>query len=304
MRKTGMHQTMSVFISHSSKDITRALQIERELKKSGLPVWLDKSSIRLGVLLRNELQSAIKNSRVVVLLWSKAASKSRWVKAEIMTAFHLNRFILLYMCDNTEPPYFLQNAVYRDLQQAKADWPKELYRNIKEAPKAANAVPPFMASQNTKLQKAIQVINQKQHELFDLLDKGNLKGAIALQRIIDNNIKAAKKAWPYDATILNLAGYHYKNAYMLKYDAQIQAGRPPKNRLLQQAERFFFDSLFVNPYDYTSLNGLGSILIYERDIEAAEFFVRRSINLAKQDGVSYEEAKHDLKVIQLFKSKS
>jgi len=292
---------MNVFISHSSKQEAKALQLERELTKNGLKVWLDKSSIRLGVLLRNELQNAIKNSRGVVLLWSKAASKSRWVKAEIMTAFHLNRFILLYLCDNTRPPYFLQNDVYRDLLRSKPGWAKELYRNIKQAPKAANAVPPFMYSQDSKLQKAIKVINQKQHELFDHLEKGNIKGATALQKILDKNVLAAKKTWPFDSTVLNLAGYHYKNTYMLRYDAQIQAGRPPKNRLLEKAESFFFDSLFVNPYDYFSLNGLGSILFYERDIEAAEFFVRRAINLAKQDGVDYSEAKHDLELIRLFK---
>src|SRR4030095_10886064 len=284
-------QVMNVFISHSSKEATIALQIEKELKKHGLQVWLDKSSIRLGVLLRNELQSAIKNSRVVVLLWSRAASRSRWVKAEIMTAFHLKRFILLYRCDNTNPPYFLQNTVYRDLQQRNADWAKELYRNIIQAPRTANIVPAFVASQNIKLQKAINTINIKQHELFDDLDKGNLKQAKKLQKLLDNYIKTAIKTWPYDSTILNLAGYHCKNAYMLKFDAQIQAGQPPQNILLEKAESFFFDSLFVNPYDYTSLNGLGSILFYERDLEAAEFFVNRAISLSRKDGVNYHEAK-------------
>ena len=292
---------MHVFISHSSKQAAIALQIEKQLKKKGVRVWLDKSSIRFGVLLRDELQSAIKNSRVVMLLWSKAASKSRWVKAEVMTAFHLNRFILLYMCDNTSPPYFLQNSVYGYLQLPKADWAKELYRNLKQAPNSANVVPPFMDSQNTRLEKAIKVINEKQHELFDRLDKGNSKGAIALQKLIDKKIKTAIKTWRYDSTILNLAGYHYKNAYMLKFDAQIQAGRPPKNTLLIKAESFFFESLFVNPHDYTSLNGLGSILVYERDIAAAEFFVNRAINLAKKDGVNYQEAKHDMKLIKLFR---
>jgi len=223
------------------------------------------------------------------------------VKAEIMTAFHLNRFILLYRCDKTNPPYFLQNTVYRDLQQPNADWAKELYRNIIHAPRTANIVPAFVASQNIKLQKAINAINTKQHELFDELDNGNLKRAKALQKLIGNYINTSIKTWPYDSTILNLAGYHFKNAYMLKFDAQIQAGQPPKNILLEKAERFFFDSLFINPYDYTSLNGLGSILFYERDLEAAEFFVNRAIGLSKKDGVNYIEAKQDLKLIRFFK---
>ncbi len=64
---------MDAFISHASKDVTVAARIEELLEEDGLTVWLDHSEIRLGVLLRKELQTAIKNSRVLVLLWSKAA---------------------------------------------------------------------------------------------------------------------------------------------------------------------------------------------------------------------------------------
>ena len=101
--------------------------------------------------------------------------------------------------------------------------------------------------------------------------------------------------------VLNLSGYHHKNAYMLKHWAAIQAGRPPKDRLLERAERFFFEALFVNPNDYSALNGLGSILIFERDLDAAEFFIRQAIALAGQHGIDYSEAKHDLAMILAFK---
>ena len=111
----------------------------------------------------------------------------------------------------------------------------------------------------------------------------------------------AEKAWPLELMILNLAGYHRKNAYMLKHWAAIQAGRPPNNRLLARAERFFFEALFVDPKEYSALNGLGSILIFERDLDAAEFFIRRAIALAEQNEVSYTAAQHDLAMIHAFK---
>jgi len=71
--------------------------------------------------------------------------------------------------------------------------------------------------------------------------------------------------------------------------------------LIERAERFFFEALFVNPNDYSALNGLGSILIFERDLEAAEFFIHRAIALAKQDGIDYAAAKHDLAMVLAFK---
>ena len=45
--------------------------------------------------------------------------------------------------------------------------------------------------------------------------------------------------------------------------------------LLLEAERLFFEALFVDPLERSALNGLGSILIYELELDAADFFVRR-----------------------------
>jgi hypothetical protein len=49
------------------------------------------------------------------------------------------------------------------------------------------------------------------------------------------------------------------------------------------------------------LNGVGSILSLERELDAAEFFVRRAIELAGGSG-HYPEADDDLKNILHFKS--
>lgn len=47
------------------------------------------------------------------------------------------------------------------------------------------------------------------------------------------------------------------------------AGRAPKDPLLNQGERHFFDALCVDPSDPSALNGLGSILMFERELDAA-----------------------------------
>jgi tetratricopeptide (TPR) repeat protein len=292
---------MDAFISHSSKDTVLAARTEELLEEDGLKVWLDHSEIRLGALLRPELQTAIKNSRVLVLLWSQAAAKSRWVAAEVMTAFHLNRFTLACVRGNLELPYFLQNTIYLKLQLRKTDWAEHLRRAVREAPDAANDVPTMMARQSQELQDAIHRIVQGQMEVTNHLANGDLRGAKEKQQLVDRITVDAKKAWPLESTVLNLAGYHHKNAYLLKHWPAIQAGRPPKDRLLMLAESCFFKALFVNPNDYGALNGLGSILILGRDLEAAEFFIRRAIALAEQAGINYPAAEHDLATILAFK---
>lgn len=110
---------LNAFISHASKDSRFAAQLVGALELDGLKAWIDHSDVRFGVLLRNELQSAIRNCRVLVLVWSKAASISRWVMAEMLTAFHCNRFIIPCVLDRTQLPQFLQNTAYLDRRRDK-----------------------------------------------------------------------------------------------------------------------------------------------------------------------------------------
>ena len=124
-----------------------AVQIEEALEDDGLQVWLDHLENRLGALLRRELQTAIKNSHILILLWSKAAAKSRWVAAEVLTAFHLDRFIVACVYDNTPLPYFLQNTIHLNLQGCKAHWGDRLRRAVRESPGAANEIPTLMSRQ-------------------------------------------------------------------------------------------------------------------------------------------------------------
>ena len=103
--------------------------------------------------------------------------------------------------------------------------------------------------------------------------------------------------------ILNLLGYQCKNDYMFAHWGEIQAGRAPRDPLLYQGEQKFFKALCVDPSDVSGVNGLGSILILERELDAAEFFVRRAIDLTKVEGGDYMAAEHDLKLILTYKRK-
>ncbi len=294
---------MDAFISHSSTDAALAGRVERALERDGLAAWLDSTEIRVGTLLRDELQAAIKQSRAVVLLWSKSAARSRWVAAEILTAFHLNRFIIACVLDNARLPQFLENTIYLDFRRDEKRQLKTLCRAVREAPRRANALQRVMSARSPELRELTDTIARGQLHELTLLGQWNLDGAREVHALVDDVLRPAEKKWRLDATLLKLAGYHRKNTYMLKHWDAVNAGRAPKDRLLVRAERFFFDTLFVNPADYESLNGLGSILIYERDLDAALFFINRAILLAKRAGVDYAEAKHDRDLILRFKPK-
>lgn len=293
---------MDAFISHSSKNRAIASRLEGALEATGLKVWLDDSEIKLGVLLGQELQSSIRKCRALVLLWSTPASESRWVNSEWLSAFHQNRFILPCVLDAAPLPQCLQNSVFLPLPQVTQAAAERLAQSIRDAPRSANPLAPVMRSESAALKQAIADIARGQGAMTDQLLRREPGPAADVQRLLDTVMAEATRKWPLDPMIANLSGYHVKNAYMLKHWDAIQAGRAPRDPLLDQAEQRFFEALFIDPGDPSALNGLGSILTFQRDLHAAEFFIRAAIAAAKKRGMaSYPAAEHDLALVRRYK---
>ena len=287
----------NVFVSHSSATAAAAARIEQAFVAAGFDAWLDNSDLGLGVQLRPELYDAIRNSRVIVLVWSEPASRSRWVSAEILTAFHMDRFILPCVTDDTPLPQFFGHPVYLDLRTAGDDALARLVRAAQAAPDSANPVPPVIASPSDGLLRACDRLAAGQAKVNDALGKRRLAAATRAQQALDAPMADAEARWRFDLTVLNLGGYHRKNAYMVKHWDQIQAGRPPKDPLLLEAERRFFEAALVDPKDLSAINGLASVLIFELELDIAAFFNDRALTLARQAGVTYDAAEQDKALI-------
>jgi hypothetical protein len=113
-----------------------------------------------------------------------------------------------------------------------------------------------------------------------------------------------RKLAPLHPMVLNLSGYQCKNDYMFEHWGAIKVGRAPKDPLLDRGERYFFEGLCVCPTDENAINGLGSILFYQRELDAAEFFQRRALDIHfRRTGKVYDAAKHDLEMVLDWKRK-
>ena len=292
-------QHFDAFISHASKDGQFVAQLVETLDDDGLKAWIDHADVRYGALLRNALQSAIRKCRVLVLVWSKAASNSRWVMAEMFTALHSGRFIIPCVLDSTPLPQFLENTAWLDRRRDKASLGKKLSAEIRRSPRGGNKFAPFIAGANREVDDAVMSLAKAQAAELEALLHDRAKAA-KLHEAVDASLKVFEKAYPFQPMILGVAGYHRKNAYMGRHWDAIQAGQAPKDSLLEEAERYFFKVLCFKPFDPSSLNGLGSVLFLERELDAAEFFVRRAIKL---QGGHYPEAEHDLRMILYYKAR-
>ena len=268
--------------SVTSVNLEDAKQIEAALNTQGFDVWLDDSDIRVGVLLGKELLKAIEASRAVVLIWSEAAKNSAWVTTEILAAFHLNRFILPYTLDATEFTQLLSRSIHGDLRKERAATLTKLAQDVKRAPLSRNEFPGVTAYQPPELKNTFRELNNAQMAVLDRIGANDLVDAERLQQELDIKMRAAELRWKVDPMILSLAGYHRKNAYMIKHWEEYSAGRFPKDTLLDEGRSRFFETLLINPIDYGALNGLGNILLFQGELDAAEFsWAARSIALKK-----------------------
>ena len=76
---------MRAFLSHSSEDKEIIVGVQSELEPDS--TWLDRAEIEWGDLFLEKIAEGIKQATDFVLFWSKAASKSEWVRIEINMAF-------------------------------------------------------------------------------------------------------------------------------------------------------------------------------------------------------------------------
>ena len=292
------------FISHSSQDKPQVRRLTALLSARRLKPWIDQTGVQFGGLLRNGLQDAIAASKSFVLVWSKPASRSRWVIAELLTAFHLGRFIIPCVLDGTRVPQFLRNTAYLDRKRDGRRLGEMLVAAVREVPDARTPIMPFVAAERAEVIALVNAIARAQYDEITNLRPGHFDESRTIHAAVDKQVAAALERFPLEATVLNVAGYHYKNAYMSRHYEAIQAGQPPPDRVLQKAERYFFRALIADPNNAEALNGVGNVLFFEGELDAAEFFHRCALKSAKQQGFHYAEAQHDLNLVRSFKKRS
>lgn len=260
-RKGSRPLGFDAFFSHASREAVNAKRLIRALKADSQAAWIDSKNVGAGTLLRPELHDAIRDSRVFVLA--------------------------------TPLPQFLGNALYLDRKRAGARLGRELASAVRNAPPGPTKVAPVILGRTKEIEELCEQIGAGQYRIMAQITV-DLAAAEKANNEFSAHLQMLHNLAPGDPLVVSLLAYQFKNTYMIKYWLPIQAGRAPKDRLLARAERHFFDVLCINPSDENAINGLGTVLFFERELEAAAFFQRRAVALAKKRGLDYTAAKSDL----------
>lgn len=98
-----------VFISYSRNDASFAKLLSQQLNKAGYTTWVDKENIRAGRLWADEIENAIRGCDAFVVVASKEAVSSSWVRREIEYANREQKRIFpVLVGDAVELPPLLQ----------------------------------------------------------------------------------------------------------------------------------------------------------------------------------------------------
>jgi hypothetical protein len=92
-----------VFISYSKEDRDTADRIAFVLLTRNIGCWIDHRDIKPGDIWPSHIPEAIEKSQVVVLIFSAAANRSKWVEREINHAFTEHKTIIPFRIGNVTP---------------------------------------------------------------------------------------------------------------------------------------------------------------------------------------------------------
>jgi hypothetical protein len=100
-----MHE---VFISYSRHDSDAANALADTLCNAGLSVWLDRNAIQEGDAFDTQIEEAIAQTNVVIVIWSAHSVKSHWVRAEAAYALGKHKLLPISVDQSDPPLQFMQ----------------------------------------------------------------------------------------------------------------------------------------------------------------------------------------------------
>lgn len=110
-----------IFISHSSRDKTAALQLAKILNYCSADVWLDNWELEVGQSLNTEIARAMDEARYIAILITENYNQTVWTKTEYKKALAREQkeqrtVMLPIIVGEAEIPDFIEDKIYVDLR--------------------------------------------------------------------------------------------------------------------------------------------------------------------------------------------
>ncbi len=164
-------QDIDVFISYKREELELAQDVERALVAAGYVVFTD-FNIQKSENFSEAIDKKIRESKLVIVLWTYASVKSEWVRKEAEEAARLNKYLGVCIDKVTAEmlPLYVRNSNWLDVsQKTRADGLRNLVGVVRQrVGNVSRAEQDAMAK--TKLA-------ERDHEFYQVVDGvGSLSG--------------------------------------------------------------------------------------------------------------------------------
>ncbi|MEY2519842.1 MAG: hypothetical protein QOF24_1601 [Verrucomicrobiota bacterium] len=114
-----------VFLSHSTDDKLVALALCNKLESAGVRCWMAPRDVLPGAEWGKAIVDAIRECRIMVLIFSSKANDSRHIHREVQTAFEQDLTVIPFRVENTQPTgtmeYYLGSVHWLDALTAPVE---------------------------------------------------------------------------------------------------------------------------------------------------------------------------------------
>jgi hypothetical protein len=168
--RSNSHGQPTVFICYSRKDAELTNQLADFLRDKGYLVWTDVSGTTGGVEWHTQIEAALTQCDVMVMMWSEAAKVSQWVRKEMLFGMNIGKTIIPVRLDDTQLPLALIDVQPVDYAADESQSFAQLLRSL-----------PITASllNSDKVEELIPVIQQA--------DRGNGMSLRDFRRLMEQN---------------------------------------------------------------------------------------------------------------------
>lgn len=109
---------MKVVISYSTKNLTWVDKIKTALASEDVEVFVAEYDVKPGRNLNAEIETAVEDCDLLIVLWSKEARESNFVRHEVSLAKGKKKHIIpVVLDDDRNLPEFIKGLKYVDLKK-------------------------------------------------------------------------------------------------------------------------------------------------------------------------------------------
>jgi hypothetical protein len=173
----------TIFFSYSRDDSEFVLNLAKNLRDSGADIWLDQLDIQPGTRWDKSIQTALEESKTIIVVLSKSAVESNNVMDEVSFALEENKKVVPVLLEECDIPFRLKRLQFANF----SDNPKKGMDTLVKSLNIKQVVA-------EKLSNSIDVIESKESD--NITEKKIIKPSSERKNSENTNLKKNTKKLP------------------------------------------------------------------------------------------------------------